>query len=118
MFQFINLQIYSFFIIDLKASNSFSDSTFVQPSPSSSSASFNQVSDSFFAEIHPSALFNLQSRFKIQGTSSSTVHVDLNAEEIQGPQEIQGLREIQGPRCASRIRKPPTCGTHQRLGKK
>ncbi|WJX51572.1 hypothetical protein P8452_37755 [Trifolium repens] len=30
------------------------------------SASFNQVSDSFFAEIHPSTLFNLQSSFKIQ----------------------------------------------------
>jgi hypothetical protein len=46
------------------------------------------------------------------------IHVDLNAEEIQGPQEIQGLREIQGPCRGSRIRKPPTCGTHQRLGKK
>ncbi|WJX72481.1 hypothetical protein P8452_56362 [Trifolium repens] len=30
------------------------------------SASFNQVSDSFFAKIHPSTLFNLQSSFKIQ----------------------------------------------------
>ncbi|KAK2380528.1 hypothetical protein QL285_068219 [Trifolium repens] len=62
--------------------------------------------------------FGVPSNINQQGTSSSTVHVDLNAEEIQGPQEIQGLREIQGPRRGSRIRKPPTCGTHQRLGKK
>ncbi|KAK2413329.1 hypothetical protein QL285_036053 [Trifolium repens] len=58
-------------------SNSFSDFTFVQSSPqirssfsfnlhNTGSASFNQVSDSFFAEIHPSTLFNLQSSFKIQ----------------------------------------------------
>jgi hypothetical protein len=62
--------------------------------------------------------FGVPSNINQQGTSSSTVHVDLNAEEIQGPQEIQGLREIQGPRRGSRIRKPPTCGTRQRLGKK
>jgi hypothetical protein len=34
------------------------------------------------------------------------IHVDLNAEEIQGPGRGQ------------RIRRPPPCGTSQRLGKK
>jgi hypothetical protein len=44
--------------------------------------------------------------------SSSTVHIDLNAEKIQAPQEIQSRRRGQ------RIRKPPPCGTHQHLEKK
>ncbi|KAK2449736.1 hypothetical protein QL285_008896 [Trifolium repens] len=75
----------SFFVINLKASYSFSDFTFVQSSPqirssfsfnlhNTGSASFNQVSDSFFAEIHPSTLFNLQSSFKIQEELQKEIH--------------------------------------------
>jgi hypothetical protein len=50
--------------------------------------------------------FGVPSNINHQGHNSPTVNVDHNEEEIQAP------------RCGGRTRRPPPCGTSQRLGHK